>query len=82
MYESYSASSRKREEDLKKLEVFSMELNSTHLSKQVTSFNLEIVCEHGHWLTSLLKKEPISLCRIDLITKRIDKANIKKINRI
>ena len=38
-----------------------MELNSTHLSKQVTSFNLEIGCGHGHWLTSLLKKELISL---------------------
>ena len=59
-----------------------MELNSTHLSKQVTSFNLEIGCGHGHWLTSFAQERTdLTFVGIDLITKRIDKANIKKNKR-
>ena len=73
----------KREGRLKNIsKFFSMELNSTHLSKQVTSFNLEIGCGHGHWLTSFAQERTdLTFVGIDLITKRIDKANIKKNKR-
>lgn len=43
-----------------------------------TSFNFEIGCGHGHWLTSYAKKKPSeNFVGIDLISKRIDKANSK-----
>ena len=43
-----------------------------------TSFNFEIGCGHGHWLTSYAIKKPTeNFVGIDLITKRIDKANSK-----
>lgn len=42
------------------------------------SFNLEIGCGHGHWLTSYAIKEPTeNFVGIDLISKRIEKANCK-----
>jgi len=73
----------KREERLKKIsKFFTMELNSSHLSKQVTSFNLEIGCGHGHWLTSFAQERTdLTFVGIDLITRRIDRANIKKNKR-
>ena len=43
-----------------------------------TSFNFEIGCGHGHWLTSYAIKEPsLNFVGIDLISKRIEKANAK-----
>ena len=43
-----------------------------------TSFNFEIGCGHGHWLTSYAKKKPShNFVGIDLISKRIEKANAK-----
>lgn len=42
------------------------------------SFNLEIGCGHGHWLTSYAIKKPAeNFVGIDLISKRIEKANFK-----
>ena len=46
---------------------------------QTSYFNLEIGCGHGHWLTSFAKSQPNELfIGIDLITKRILKAENKK----
>ena len=43
-----------------------------------TSFNFEIGCGHGHWLTSYaIKKPSLNFVGIDLISKRIEKANAK-----
>ena len=43
-----------------------------------TTFNLEIGCGHGHWLTSYaIKKPSLNFVGIDLISKRIEKANAK-----
>ena len=43
-----------------------------------TSFNFEIGCGHGHWLTSYAKKKPShNFVGIDLISKRIEKAIAK-----
>jgi len=43
------------------------------------SINLEIGCGHGHWLTSLAMTNPkMVYIGIDLITKRIERANTKK----
>ena len=42
-----------------------------------TSFNFEIGCGHGHWLTSYAKKPSHNFVGIDLISKRIEKANAK-----
>tara|TARA_B110000305_G_C19392442_1_gene615650 strand:- start:47 stop:706 length:660 start_codon:yes stop_codon:yes gene_type:complete len=43
---------------------------------------LEIGCGHGHWLTAYAEKTPNMLCiGMDIITKRIDKANAKKEKR-
>tara|TARA_B110000438_G_scaffold100750_1_gene99648 strand:- start:3337 stop:3960 length:624 start_codon:yes stop_codon:yes gene_type:complete len=43
---------------------------------------LEIGCGHGHWLTAYSEGKPDDPCiGIDLITKRIDKANSKREKR-
>ena len=43
---------------------------------------LEIGCGHGHWLCSFAQKtDDVLFVGIDLITKRIEKANSKKIKR-
>ena len=43
---------------------------------------LEIGCGHGHWLTAYSESKPDDPCiGIDLITKRIDKANSKRKKR-
>jgi tRNA (guanine-N7-)-methyltransferase len=43
-----------------------------------TTFNLEIGCGHGHWLTSYAIKKPShNFVGIDLLSKRIEKANAK-----
>ncbi len=43
---------------------------------------LEIGCGHGHWLTAYSETLPNEPCiGIDLITKRIEKSNIKKTKR-
>jgi tRNA (guanine-N7-)-methyltransferase len=48
-------------------------------SKRLNSFNLEIGCGHGHWLTSLASHSENELfVGIDLLTKRIKKADRKK----
>lgn len=45
-------------------------------------FDLEIGCGHGHWLTEYSMANEDTFCvGIDLITKRIEKANAKKEKR-
>ena len=57
---------------------FEDSLTPTLTERQLDYFDLEIGCGHGHWLTefSLAHDESIFV-GIDLITKRIEKANAK-----
>ena len=51
-------------------------LNTFDFTKDIV---LEIGCGHGHWLSSYSIKNPNKLCLgIDIISKRIEKANAKK----
>ena len=53
-------------------------LNPSLESNCNTSLNFEIGCGHGHWLTSYAIKRPSeNFVGIDLISKRIEKANSK-----
>ena len=63
-----------------RIEQIHAELN--RLFPQPTELVLEIGCGHGHYLTAYAEQHPDSYCLgIDLVTKRIFKANAKRDKR-
>jgi len=49
---------------------------------ELNGVTLELGCGHGHWLTAYAERNRSKLCvGVDLITKRVDRANRKKNKR-
>lgn len=62
-------------------EFFSKQITPLANSTNKHSIDLEIGCGHGHWINEYAQKNKENICiGIDLISKRIKRANVKKQN--